>query len=328
MTVRRYQVFVSSTLRDLRDERQQILRVLLELDCIPSGMELFPASDEDRWDLIRRVIDDCDYYVVIIGGRYGSRDTDGISYTEREYDYAVKIGKPVLGFVHQDPDAIAFGKSEQDEEAREKLAALRRKVQERVCRPWSTEGELVAAVTTSLHQLMARQPAVGWIRGDGEIPAETRAAIAELQRRALEAETALALALATAEQPVPDDSLEQGEDAYVVHYRWLDSGSTLSPEFAWRKTWSELLLLVGSVMRNAHLDYEIRHAIELVIAEETGHAGDMISLGTQAYNQIMVQLEALGFIEFSYVGEPGWRLTPSGRRRLAGALALRRGTVG
>jgi hypothetical protein len=68
---RRYQVFVSSTYEDLREERQEVMHALLELDCIPSGMELFPATSDDQWTLIRKVIDDCDYYVAIIGGRYG-----------------------------------------------------------------------------------------------------------------------------------------------------------------------------------------------------------------------------------------------------------------
>jgi hypothetical protein len=87
---RRYQVFVSSTFQDLQDERREVMTALLELKCIPSGMELFPAANEDQWSLIKKVIDDCDYYVVIIGGRYGSvHPKTGISYTEMEYQYAL-----------------------------------------------------------------------------------------------------------------------------------------------------------------------------------------------------------------------------------------------
>jgi hypothetical protein len=67
------------------------MQALLELDCIIAGMELFPASNDDQWTLIKRVIDDCDYYLVIIGGRYGSTDAAGISYTEKEYDSAVEM---------------------------------------------------------------------------------------------------------------------------------------------------------------------------------------------------------------------------------------------
>lgn len=85
---KRYQVFVSSTFLDLQEERQEVMQALLELDCIPSGMELFPAANEDQWSLIKKVIDDCDYYIVVLAGRYGSVGPDGYSYTEMEYRYA------------------------------------------------------------------------------------------------------------------------------------------------------------------------------------------------------------------------------------------------
>ncbi len=55
----------------------------MEMDCIPAGMELFPAIDEGQWEFIKKVIDDCDYYLLIIGGRYGSVAEDGLSYTEK-----------------------------------------------------------------------------------------------------------------------------------------------------------------------------------------------------------------------------------------------------
>src|SRR5450755_3732066 len=122
---KRYQVFVSSTYQDLREERQEVIQALLELDCIPSGMELFPAANEDQWTLIKRVIDDCDYYLVIVGGRYGSLTTEGISYTQKEYEYAVEQGKPVLGFLHAKPEEIPAGKSEGEPAIREKLNGFR-----------------------------------------------------------------------------------------------------------------------------------------------------------------------------------------------------------
>ncbi len=41
---KRYQVFVSSTFSDLEEERQEVMQALLELDCMPAGMELFPMG--------------------------------------------------------------------------------------------------------------------------------------------------------------------------------------------------------------------------------------------------------------------------------------------
>jgi hypothetical protein len=100
---KRFQVFVSSTYEDLRAERRHVMQALLELDCIPAGMELFPATDDDQWTLIKRVIDDCDNYLVIIAGRYGSSGPDGMGYTEKEYDYAISTKKPVIAFLHESP---------------------------------------------------------------------------------------------------------------------------------------------------------------------------------------------------------------------------------
>ena len=91
----RYQVFVSSTYADLKAERQKVMQTLMQMDCIPAGMELFPATDEKQFEFIKSVIDDCDYYLLIIGGRYGTTTETGISFTEKEYDYAVERGSQV-----------------------------------------------------------------------------------------------------------------------------------------------------------------------------------------------------------------------------------------
>jgi uncharacterized protein DUF4062 len=51
--VTRYQVFISSTYEDLKLERTEVMQALLELDCIPAGMELFPANNDEQWDFIK-----------------------------------------------------------------------------------------------------------------------------------------------------------------------------------------------------------------------------------------------------------------------------------
>ena len=47
---------MSSTFKDLEEERKHIIQTLMEMDCIPAGMELFPAADEEQWDFIKKVI--------------------------------------------------------------------------------------------------------------------------------------------------------------------------------------------------------------------------------------------------------------------------------
>lgn len=156
-----YRVFVSSTFIDLREERQAVMQALLELNCMPSGMELFPASDETALELIKRELADCDYYVCIVGGRYGSLDPEGISYTEREYDFAVNNGIPVLGFLPEDPRNIPVGKSDADQG---RLAAFRDKVARRHCRKWKNADDLGRKVVVSLTQMFSLFPRDGWVR--------------------------------------------------------------------------------------------------------------------------------------------------------------------
>ena len=90
---KKYQVFVSSTYEDLKEERAAVSQTLLDLGCIPVGMEQFPASGMSQMDYIKKMLETCDYYILILAGRYGSVDlADGIGYTEKEYDYAVANG--------------------------------------------------------------------------------------------------------------------------------------------------------------------------------------------------------------------------------------------
>lgn len=74
---KRYQVFVSSTIEDLKEERLKVLNALLKISCIPAGMEYFSASSNEQFEYIKRVIDQVDYYILIVAGRYGSIAEDG-----------------------------------------------------------------------------------------------------------------------------------------------------------------------------------------------------------------------------------------------------------
>ena len=153
----RYQVFVSSTYEDLRAERQQATQAILEAGHFPSGMELFPASDDTQWELIKRVIEESDYYIVVVAGKYGSLGPTGKSYTEMEYDYAVEQGLPVLGFVRSNLDSVVAKYVEADPERRARLEDFRKKVMSRTCRKFADPLELGMAVIKSLmHETRVR----------------------------------------------------------------------------------------------------------------------------------------------------------------------------
>lgn len=165
---KRYQVFVSSTKEDLEEERQEITKALLESNCIPAGMELFPAADESSWKIIKKTIEESDYYLLVIGGRYGTVPKNSKkSYTEMEFDYAKSINKPILAFIHPDTSQLIAAKVEKTGKGQNKLKSFVKKVKEnRNVMFWRNKTELISGIKTSIASAVATTPTSGWIRGD------------------------------------------------------------------------------------------------------------------------------------------------------------------
>ena len=67
--MKRYQIFISSTYTDLQLERQAVLESVLKLRHIPVGMEHFVSTNEEQFNYIKRLLDETDYYIIIIGNR-------------------------------------------------------------------------------------------------------------------------------------------------------------------------------------------------------------------------------------------------------------------
>ena len=165
---KKYQVFISSTYEDLKEERLAVCQTLLELGCIPVGMEQFPASGMSQMEYISRMLDTCDYYILLLAGRYGTKDpVDGVGYTEKEYDYAISRGIPVMSFLHYDLDKLPSEKCEKTEDGKRALNLFRKKVAlNKLIKYYSSKEELQKNVAISLHKCMTDFPATGWIRAD------------------------------------------------------------------------------------------------------------------------------------------------------------------
>ena len=91
-----FTVFVSSTYRDLKRERQEAAKAILKSNCIPLGMEFFVASPSSLEDIITQYLKDTDYYLLIVGNRFGSIKEDNVSYTQFEYRIAKELKIPII----------------------------------------------------------------------------------------------------------------------------------------------------------------------------------------------------------------------------------------
>ena len=183
--MKKYQIFVSSTFKDLREERQAAVEAILKASHIPAGMELFAAGSESQLETIKRWIDSCDIYMLILGSRYGSIEPkSGKSYTELEYDYAVSQDKPFFAVVITD-DAISrkaasLGKEILELENPSLLAGFRGKVLSKTSSFFSDIKDVKLAVFESVSDMEKRYTLGGWIPLN-EVP-DTRPLLAEITR--------------------------------------------------------------------------------------------------------------------------------------------------
>lgn len=159
----KYQVFVSSTYEDLKAEREQVIKAVLEMGHIPVGMEMFSAADEEQWKIITRQIDQSDYYVVIVAHGYGSV-IGGVSYTEKEYDYAVQQGVPVIGFIIESAAPWPADRVDTDPIKKEALDRFKDKLRRKPVGFWSSAEDLHGKFSIALMKLINTNPRSGWAR--------------------------------------------------------------------------------------------------------------------------------------------------------------------
>lgn len=302
---KRYQVFVSSTFTDLQVARKDVMQALLELDCIPSGMELFPAADEDQWNLIKKVIDDSDYYIVILAGRYGSIGPEGYSYTEMEYRYATEIGKPVIGFVHSNPGSLPSDVCEQTQEGKAKLEVFRDFIQKKMCRFWDSPADLGSKVSRSLIQLIKSKPGVGWVRGNLVPDESATEEMLNLRRKIDELESELnAVRL---DNPVGTTDLAQGGDKYRLRYNYYSYGGSGSGNVSGNVnlTWDYIFALLSPLMIDEAPDEalvnELNHTVESLVMGETPEDERPVKvmrfeISDVDYQTLKIQFRALGYI--------------------------------
>ena len=308
MNDKKYQVFISSTYTDLKEARQYVLEGILSLNHIPNGMELFPASNISSWNLIKQIIDNCDYYILIIGDKYGSISDDGISFTEREYDYAIENELPIIAFLNDD-DNIGKSKTELDPEKILKLKKFKEKVKgSGNVNFWKGFYELQAKVIKSFVNLIKTHPKTGWIRGDQQIDLESQNEILRLKQEVnrLEKENSESIK----KQNIQPSKFASGEDEILVYFtlRVRDDDSKLyTYESRFSSTWNKIFKWIAPSMLDECKEIIIKEKIRAYIYSEQHEINKKdekfkdgilfnYAITKESYETLIIQYRALGYI--------------------------------
>lgn len=315
MAEKKYQVFISSTYADLKEERRKILDILLMADCIPAGMEAFVASDAEQFEVIKKVIDLCDYYILIIGKRYGSiNEQTGLSYTEMEYDYAKEQGIPVLVFALDESVEVPPEKVEDAQEKVEALQKFRQKALENTLATiWKTQSDLTGAVAVSILKATKEIPRPGWQRAAEYDEASLRRDIMALQKEKNDLSTKLDAAQQKIMQltTVSDVAYE----GYAVEIKYKHQFANYAPSYGTKKrTLPELFRIISTEMIGVSISEKaIEIALLRAIFPKDTH--EYTFSDPQFVKVILNQLKALNLLQSKWISEKSdlyWSVTTKG----------------
>ena len=305
------------------------MQALLELDCIPVGMELFPATDDDQWTFIKNLIDGCDYYIVIIGGRYGSEHLSGKSYTQMEYEYAASKSIPILSFLPADPDAIPIGKTDRSESKGAKLRQFSDLAQQKMCKYYSSTEYLGAIVSRSISNIIKTKPRTGWVRADTISSEEAKVTILELKEKLVQLQRQI-----EEFEGSKFSNLSQGDDSIELGYTLVKVKGQPYTKEGIILTWNEIFGKTCTILLDEGSEDEYYNQLSSYIVHKLQSEGKRVysaNVITDEFKRVLIQFKALDLIQKSVKkrslrdNNTYWKLTDRGDKLLTELRAVKKG---
>ncbi|UUF15891.1 MULTISPECIES: DUF4062 domain-containing protein [Flavobacterium] len=308
MRDKKFQIFVSSTFTDLKEERQAAVEAILSSGHIPAGMELFSAGDESQMSVIKRWIDESDIYLLILGGRYGSIDSSsGKSYTQLEYEYALQIKKPLFAVIINDSaleeKVKKYGTSVIEKENQSLLNEFKSAVLKNLVKFWDDKKDIKLAIHETISDFIYSKELVGWIRANTTSNPEIYIELNELRKENQEIKSKLDSKEKQSELESLADLNEtitiSGKHSYYSVYHH----GTISSNWSQNLTWGEIFALISPYLLKKPNDANVKGKLSSVIYEITPNyidSGTSI-INDQDFQTIKIQFKALNLIELETI---------------------------
>ena len=159
---KKYLVYISSTLDDLKAERRESIRIVTELGAVPVTMDAFDITKEEDRKIINKAIEECDYFLNLTAHKGG--EEAGKSFAlELEYSHAVKMEVPVLALIIGEKARWKESKKEKNASVKKALEAFKKKLEGHVHDTWINIGDLKQKALMLLSREMNLNPRRGWV---------------------------------------------------------------------------------------------------------------------------------------------------------------------
>ncbi|CAI3151630.1 hypothetical protein MWMV17_MWMV17_02762 [Acinetobacter calcoaceticus] len=239
----RYQIFISTSGRDMQPERMVLSQTLV-------GMGFFAWGLEHRTPLTttlaRRQIDECDYVILLLGSQYGEQAISGVSYLSLEYEYALSQAKPIIVFMHEQPENREIDLQETHPQLKDKFLAFRKKLlhEAKHIFYFKTPRELELAVRLNIPLMVEQHIGQGWVPAHQaqQLQDEIRllkSKILQLEQRVTEPSTQL-------NEVAPQDIF-----AFEYQIQAFQDGNFKELKRQRQMTWSQLLSVLAKRFETA-----------------------------------------------------------------------------
>jgi hypothetical protein len=262
----KYHIFIGSTLDDLKNERKEVNRLIMELGHIPVTVDYLDSSEKNYDQLQSKIIEECDYFINIVAHKYAP---------ETEYHTAHKKEIPVISLIIDDKARWKASKKESDPVLVKKLEDYKKRLRGGIFETWLNTTDLYLKLQSALIQQMNLSPRCGWVRGDQAI---TPSVANELSRLSTENEQ-LKRQVKVEDGEIMNKLREHMKNALKVlvlnkiilnfyyasgdnwenstQFPYLKIFTLLTPELAVGKTTAEVSRFLGAVL-NPDLEKTIR----------------------------------------------------------------------
>jgi hypothetical protein len=270
----KYHIFIGSTLDDLKSERKELPRIVMELGHIPVMADHIDTDARNASMLLQKTIEECDYFVALAAHKY-QKNEETVNPLAAEYSIAAKKGIPVLALIIDDKARWKPAKKETDIALIRKLNNLKTKLKEGAFETWLNTPDLCQKAQTLLAQEFTVNPQPGWVREDRTIDPrvanelsrlcsensflrrhyshedhEVTAKMQDEKKRVLKLLTVNKISLSF--YYTPGENWEN-----TRHFRYIRIFKLLVPELALGKSTAEISRFLGTVL-NPDLDKTVR----------------------------------------------------------------------
>jgi len=164
----KHHIFIGSTLDDLKNERKELVRIVMELGHIPVIADYLDGSAKDAPKFLQKVIEECDYLVALVAHKYCGKDGKVLPLVA-ECSTAAKAGVPVLALVIDDKARWKPVKKEKTPSRISELNDFKVRLRGGPCETWLNTPDLCQKAVALLAREFTVTARPGWVRQDQTI---------------------------------------------------------------------------------------------------------------------------------------------------------------